>query len=45
LSALGLLVMTPVAERFVYPDAKQGTCAAALRYLRAHGPGRLSTDA
>ncbi len=46
LSALGLLGMTLVIQTFVYPDAypTHGVWAAALLFLVAHGPGKLSFD-
>jgi putative oxidoreductase len=46
LSATALLGMTLVIEIFVYPGAwpTHGLWAAAMLYLMAHGPGRLSID-
>lgn len=46
-AALGLLAMTLVIQVFVYPLAwpVHLTWAAALLYLIARGPGRLSLDA
>ncbi len=46
LSALGLLVMTAVIQLLVYPGAyaTHGVWAAALLWLMALGPGRLSLD-
>jgi putative oxidoreductase len=45
-SALALLVMTIVIQVFVYPAAypTHGVWAAALLYLVARGPGKLSLD-
>lgn len=47
LSALGLLAMTAVIQLLVYPGAwpTHGVWAAALLWLVAQGPGRLSLDA
>lgn len=45
-SALGLFVMTMTIQLFVYPDAypTHGVWAAALLFLMAKGPGRISID-
>lgn len=45
-SALALLLMTLVIQRFVYPGAyaTHATWAAVLLYLMARGPGALSMD-
>ena len=46
LSALALLGMTLVIQTFVYPEAwvTHGLWAAALLWLIARGPGKLSLD-
>jgi putative oxidoreductase len=46
LSAFALLLMTLVIQLFVYPDAvaTHGLWAAAMLYIMARGPGRVSLD-
>lgn len=45
-SAVGLLIMTAVIQLFVFPDAwvTHGLWAAALLFIVAQGPGRVSLD-